>query len=46
MHEEQRTLIKFSLLELHDLDLLTNVNQITLLSLFVQNNKSTKPNWQ
>ena len=40
MHEGQRTLIKFSLLVLHTLDLLQNVNKITLLLLFVQTNKS------
>ena len=37
---------KFLLLELHTLDLLKNVNKITLLLLFVQNDKSTKTNWQ
>ena len=42
MHKGHRTLIKFSLLELHTLDLLTDVNKITLLLLFVQNDKSTK----
>ena len=46
VYEDHRTLIKFSLLELHTLDILRNDNKITHLSFFVQNNKSTKPNWQ
>ena len=46
MHKGHKTLIKFLLVELHILDLLRNVNKISLRLLFVQNIKSTNQNRQ
>ena len=46
MHEGHRTLIKFSLLDFSTLDLRRTINKIIFLLLFVQNNKSSKANWQ
>ena len=44
VHKGYRILINVLLLELHTLDLLSDF--AIFLLLFVQNNKSTKPNWQ
>ena len=46
MHEGHRTVIKFFIAKVKFIDLLRNVNKISLLLLLVQNNKSSNPSWQ